>query len=142
MPIGFGKGGGRGKGGGGGRNAGHRGRGHRFIDRKPENCICPSCGIIALHQPGTPCFQTTCPSCGTAMTRQFGTPAISNEQRQTSINRAIPVINIDLCTGCGQCIDVCPVDAISIVNRKAIIDESRCNGCHACVSACPKSAIV
>ena len=138
MRFGFGKGGGRGK----GRGVGHRGKGRRFTDKRPENCICPSCGVITSHQPGVPCFQTICSSCGTTMTRQFGTSAISSKQGQTSMNRSAPIINIDLCTGCGQCVDACPVDVISIVNEKAIINESRCNGCRDCVSVCPKSAIV
>ena len=140
MPFGFGKGGGRSR--RGGRGAGYRGRGRRFIDRRVENCICPSCGTITLHKFGVPCFQTICPSCGAAMTRQFGTPILSTEPNQTFTNKTVPIINIDLCTGCGLCVDVCPVNAISIVNGKAIIDESHCNSCRACVSVCPKSAIV
>lgn len=141
MPFGFGKGGGRGQGRGGGRNVGHRGRRHRFLDSRQENCVCPSCGSIMPHQSGVPCFQTICPSCGSAMSRQFGTPVIPAGQRQVSQNEGIPVINTDLCTGCGRCIEVCPVEAISIIERKAVINESRCNGCRKCVSVCRKMAI-
>lgn len=73
MPFGFGRGGGK-----GGKGWG-RGRGFRK-GRDPEkfgpggfpsNCICPSCGLIKPHQPGTPCFQTKCPRCGSPMTRLF-----------------------------------------------------------------------
>lgn len=140
MPFGFGKGGGRGR--RGGNNVGHHRRRHRFVDSRSENCICPSCGMVALHQPGVPCFQTICPTCGATMTRQFATPFITTGQRKMPTDRRIPFIQFDLCTGCGQCVNVCPVNAISIIDKKAHIDEARCNGCKACISVCPKSAIL
>ncbi|MGE4587227.1 MAG: DUF362 domain-containing protein [Mangrovibacterium sp.] len=52
-----------------------------------------------------------------------------------------PKINLDRCIGCGSCIDVCPMNAISIVDGKAVIDLDKCANCHACESACPVDAI-
>ncbi len=49
-------------------------------------------------------------------------------------------INESDCTGCGLCIDVCPVNAI-IVDEVAKIDEGKCIGCEACVDECPTGAI-
>jgi hypothetical protein len=37
----------------------------------PVNCICPQCGLMVPHEPGTPCFQRKCPQCGSFMARQF-----------------------------------------------------------------------
>jgi hypothetical protein len=37
----------------------------------PTNCICPQCGLVVPHEPGTPCFQRKCPQCGSFMARQF-----------------------------------------------------------------------
>ncbi len=34
-------------------------------------------------------------------------------------------IDQDLCTGCGTCVEACPVDAISIQDDKAQINELR-----------------
>ena len=45
------------------------------------------------------------------------------------------------CTGCGACMNVCPSNAIYMVDDKACIDENRCNGCGTCVKVCPKNAI-
>ena len=44
------------------------------------------------------------------------------------------------CTGCGACVDVCPVDAIKIENGKAVINDD-CVDCGACISQCSVKAI-
>ncbi|MDD4193098.1 MAG: 4Fe-4S binding protein [Mangrovibacterium sp.] len=52
-----------------------------------------------------------------------------------------PKINLDRCTGCGSCVGVCPMDAISLAKGKAVIDLDQCANCHACESVCPVDAI-
>ena len=42
------------------------------------------------------------------------------------------------CTGCGNCLRVCPNDA---VYSSIIIDEKRCIGCGSCFKKCPAGAI-
>jgi NAD-dependent dihydropyrimidine dehydrogenase PreA subunit len=49
-------------------------------------------------------------------------------------------INIDKCSGCGVCIEVCPVDAIKIQNQKAVVGDE-CVECGVCVNECPNEAI-
>ena len=51
------------------------------------------------------------------------------------------LVDEEECTGCGACLDVCPVGAISIENQVAQIDEGLCTSCGACGDACPQGAI-
>jgi len=60
----------------------------------------------------------------------------------------LPEIDRMQCTGCGRCMDVCPVDALTLTSpegqRKgaiATLDEDICLGCGLCVQDCPSGAI-
>jgi len=51
-------------------------------------------------------------------------------------------IDKDKCTGCGECVDICPAEVFELVDKKsepANIDE--CLGCESCVETCPEDAI-
>jgi Fe-S-cluster-containing hydrogenase component 2 len=50
-------------------------------------------------------------------------------------------VDADKCTGCGLCVEACPVEAISLENDKAKVDEGACVDCGVCASECPNEAI-
>jgi ferredoxin len=63
----------------------------------------------------------------------------------------IPEINEETCTGCGKCISLCPVEAVTLVSandpfdpkkKKARLDEERCLGCGICIRACDKTGSI
>lgn len=51
------------------------------------------------------------------------------------------VVDDNKCTGCGVCLEECPVGAIALVIDKALVSEDDCTECGACVEICPEEAI-
>lgn len=52
------------------------------------------------------------------------------------------MVNKEKCIGCGTCVSICPVGAISFdKDGKAVIDKTKCIHCGACEASCPVSAI-
>lgn len=52
-----------------------------------------------------------------------------------------PVVRKAECVGCGECRDVCPARAITMVDKKPRIDRKACIRCFCCQEFCPKSAM-
>jgi ferredoxin len=97
--------------------------------RKGVNFICNCCGC-----------------CCEAMVaaRKF---ALMNPVHTTNF---IPEINTENCTGCGKCIDICPVEAMTLVSandpkhqkrKLARLNEEICLGCGICVRTCKEKSI-
>jgi Pyruvate/2-oxoacid:ferredoxin oxidoreductase delta subunit len=60
----------------------------------------------------------------------------------------LPRVDENSCDGCGKCVALCPVEAMTLVSandskrpkRKiARVDEDRCLGCGVCLRACTKT---
>jgi len=50
-------------------------------------------------------------------------------------------VDVDKCTGCGACVDVCPNDALVLEGDKIKVDEPNCIDCGVCVDECPVDAL-
>jgi len=48
--------------------------------------------------------------------------------------------NTDDCAGCGDCVDICPVDALKMQENLPLVDEEWCIGCGVCATVCPTDA--
>ncbi len=97
--------------------------------REKVNFICNCCGC-----------------CCEAMiaARRF---AILNPVHTTNF---IPEIEGESCNGCGKCVNVCPVEAMSLISandphrpkmKLARLEQDLCLGCGLCVRSCPKDSI-
>ena len=62
----------------------------------------------------------------------------------------LPVLAEEACSGCGKCVQACPVEALGLVaandprrptRRKAKLDTAICLGCGICARLCPDRAI-
>lgn len=47
-------------------------------------------------------------------------------------------VNQEQCSGCKQCEPVCPAAAITVVEKKAVVDADRCIDCQRCIDRCKK----
>jgi uncharacterized protein (DUF362 family)/Pyruvate/2-oxoacid:ferredoxin oxidoreductase delta subunit len=69
---------------------------------------------------------------------------LHNEAMQAMIhNRMImrPQADPELCTGCGTCVDQCPVSALSMDGDIPKVDADICISCFCCQEICPEKAI-
>jgi formate hydrogenlyase subunit 6/NADH:ubiquinone oxidoreductase subunit I len=54
----------------------------------------------------------------------------------------LPSIDLNLCNGCGVCVELCPTQALVSLNAKAVLAHpDKCTYCSACEDACPEAAI-
>ena len=53
----------------------------------------------------------------------------------------IPVIDIQICKGCGDCVTACPDEAIAISDKKAVINYQSCTCCGVCNNICRHGAL-
>ena len=87
-----------------------------------------------------------CGCCCEAMiaARRF---AIMNPVHTTNF---LPVVTESACNGCGKCVAVCPVEAMTLISanhpakpkmKLAKLEEDRCLGCGVCVRTCSQEAL-
>lgn len=53
----------------------------------------------------------------------------------------LAIINLDLCTTCGKCAEICRFSAIPFLNNQYQISPLDCEGCGYCAKVCPTQAI-
>jgi len=76
-----------------------------------------------------------CPCCCGAMhSMRNGTPMLAASGYMCRVE-------VDLCIGCGVCVETCPFGALDLREEVAEVDQSTCMGCGLCVSTCEVGAL-
>ena len=78
---------------------------------------------------------------GGTMSRRDFFSGLRHAYRMTS---GLPVYLGERCEaeyGCANCLNSCPVKAITLSGRSVIVDETKCTECGLCAASCPTSAI-
>jgi uncharacterized protein (DUF362 family)/NAD-dependent dihydropyrimidine dehydrogenase PreA subunit len=73
-----------------------------------------------------------------------GEAVLHNESIQEAIQQRTllrPQADPELCTGCGTCIDQCPVSALSLEGQLPQVDPDICISCFCCQEICPEKAM-
>jgi len=51
-------------------------------------------------------------------------------------------VDAEKCVGCGECVDVCPVEVYELKDEKSVpVNEDECLGCESCIEVCEHDAI-
>jgi uncharacterized Fe-S center protein len=73
--------------------------------------------------------------------KNMGMGCASRRGKLIQHSTAKPNIKKAKCTGCGECLKWCAVQAISLVEKKAKIDKNKCIGCGECLAVCRFDAV-
>jgi len=68
----------------------------------------------------------------------FLKPVISHKK---SVGIPVPSIDLNKCSFCGHCADVCAFNALAVLKDNVMILSELCHGCGSCAYLCPEKAI-
>jgi len=102
--------------------------------------------ILAGTAQGPMTVQESCAAASAAAAKV----SVLLSQGQVELEPFVAQIDLEKCTGSGECVKVCAYDgAIALqdleingsVVKRAVVTPANCTGCGCCVSACPNQAI-
>jgi hypothetical protein len=73
--------------------------------------------------------------------KNIGMGCATREGKLAQHSDVSPMVHIENCTGCGACVKVCPVNAVTLKDKLSRIDAKLCIGCASCIAACKFYAI-
>jgi len=62
-------------------------------------------------------------------------------EESEEVGQLIPEVDLEKCTFCGVCAEVCQYSAIAVVAQRVLVFPELCHGCGSCTLNCPEDAI-
>ncbi|OQX62581.1 MAG: 4Fe-4S ferredoxin [Desulfococcus sp. 4484_241] len=73
--------------------------------------------------------------------KNVGMGAASRRGKLAQHSTVSPKVKKKTCVGCGECVKNCAQQAISLKEKKAVIDGDKCVGCGECIVVCPTGSV-
>jgi len=55
---------------------------------------------------------------------------------------AVPIIDLEKCTFCKKCMDICRFGALAVLKKDVLVFENLCHSCGGCFEICPEGAVL
>jgi MinD superfamily P-loop ATPase len=62
-------------------------------------------------------------------------------EERHEVGQMVPQVELERCTHCGRCSEVCQYHAIAVLEDKVLVFPELCHGCGSCSLICPEKAI-
>lgn len=63
------------------------------------------------------------------------------DESRTAVTTMVPEVDLDRCTGCGACDEICQFSAIVQMGKAVLTFPEMCHSCEGCLIVCPAGAI-
>ncbi|MEE8471185.1 MAG: 4Fe-4S binding protein [Dehalococcoidia bacterium] len=83
-------------------------------------------------------FICNCCACDCMILRSVKNSAVPSAAATSGF---IAMLDEELCTGCGDCVERCQMEALTLGDVVVARDVNRCIGCGLCISSCPSGAL-
>jgi MinD superfamily P-loop ATPase len=62
-------------------------------------------------------------------------------ERKEPVIAAVPRIDLEKCSFCKKCMDICRFGALAVLKKDVLVFENLCHSCGGCFEVCPEDAV-
>jgi MinD superfamily P-loop ATPase len=63
-------------------------------------------------------------------------------ERKEPVIAAVPRIDLEKCSFCKKCMDICRFGALAVLKKDVLVFENLCHSCGGCFEVCPEDAVM
>ncbi|MCK5350260.1 MAG: ATP-binding protein, partial [Desulfobacula sp.] len=63
-------------------------------------------------------------------------------EKKEQVLAPVPQIDLEKCTFCKKCMDICRYGAIAVLKKDVLTFENLCHSCGGCFEVCPENAVI